>query len=72
MPRTSGEQCNVGRKIPPAQARRGDLICFGPGGSQSVAMYLGNRQMVEATEPTVMVVPVRTDPRSPYLTRIIE
>jgi cell wall-associated NlpC family hydrolase len=72
MPRTSGQQCNVGRKVPPAQARPGDLICYGPGGSQSVAMYLGNGQMIEATEPAVTVSPARTNGMTPYVTRIIE
>lgn len=72
MPRTSGQQCNVGRKVPPAQARPGDLICYGPGGSQSVAMYLGNGQMIEATEPAVTVSSARTNGMTPYLTRIIE
>jgi cell wall-associated NlpC family hydrolase len=72
MPRTSGEQCNVGRKVPPAQARPGDLLCYGPGGAQSVAMYLGNGQMIEATEPAVTVSPARTNGMTPYLTRIIE
>lgn len=72
MPRTSGEQCNVGRKVPPAQARRGDLMCYGPGGSQSVAIYLGNGQMIEATEPAVTVSAARTSNMTPYLTRIIE
>jgi cell wall-associated NlpC family hydrolase len=72
MPRTSAEQCNVGRKIPPAQAHPGDLICYGAGGSQSVAMYLGNGQMIEATEPAVTVSPARTNGMSPYLTRVIE
>ncbi len=72
MPRTSGEQYNAGRKILPAQAKPGDLIFFGPNGSQSVAMYLGNGQMLEATEPAVTVSPVRTTTMAPYLTRIIE
>ena len=72
MPRTSGEQCNVGRKVPPAQARPGDLLCYGPAGTQSVAMYLGNGQMIEATEPAVTVSPARTSGMVPYLTRIIE
>ncbi|MDI3315720.1 MAG: NlpC/P60 family peptidoglycan-binding protein RipD [Mycobacterium sp.] len=71
MPRTSGQQCSVGFKVPPAQARPGDLICYGPGGSQSVAMYLGNGQMIEATEPAVTVSPARTAGMTPYLTRII-
>ena len=72
LPRTSSEQYNAGRKIAPAQARPGDLIFFGPGGSQSVAMYLGNGQMLEATDPAVTVSPVRTASMTPYLTRIID
>ncbi len=72
MPRTSAEQCNVGRKVTPAQARPGDLLCYGPGGAQSVAMYLGNNQMIEATEPAVTVSPARTSGMVPYLTRILE
>ncbi|MBV9088651.1 MAG: NlpC/P60 family peptidoglycan-binding protein RipD [Mycobacteriaceae bacterium] len=72
LPRTSAEQYNAGQKIAPAQARRGDLIFYGPGGSESVAMYLGNGQMLEATEPVVVVSPVRTAGMTPYLTRIIE
>jgi len=72
LPRSSGEQYNVGRKVAPAEARRGDLIFFGPAGSQSVAMFLGNGQMLEATEPVVMVSPVRTGNMTPYLTRIFE
>ena len=72
MPRTSGEQCNVGRKVLPAQAQRGDLICYGPGGSQSVALFLGNGQMIEGTEPAVTVSAARTTNMVPYLTRILE
>jgi cell wall-associated NlpC family hydrolase len=72
LPRTSSEQYNAGRKIAPAQARPGDLIFFGPGGSQSVAMYLGNGQMLEATDPVVAVSPVRTTSMTPYLTRVID
>jgi peptidoglycan DL-endopeptidase RipA len=72
MPRTSGEQCNVGRKVALSQAKPGDLMCYGPGGSQSVAMYLGNGQMIEATEPAVTISPARTSGMVPYLTRIIE
>ena len=72
LPRSSGEQYNAGRKIPPAQALPGDLIFYGPNGSRSVAMFLGNGQMLEATDPVVMVSPVRTAGMTPYLTRIIE
>ena len=72
MPRTSAEQCSVGHKVAPAQARPGDLMCYGPGGTQSVSMYLGNGQMIEATEPAVTVSPARTTGMMPYLTRILE
>jgi len=72
MPRSSGEQYKVGRKILPAQALPGDLIFYGPEGSQSVAMFVGNGQMVEATDPAVTVSPVRTNGMAPYLSRIIE
>ncbi|CAJ1498792.1 NlpC/P60 family peptidoglycan-binding protein RipD [[Mycobacterium] kokjensenii] len=71
MPRTSGEQCSVGRKVPPAQALPGDLLCYGPGGSQSVALYLGNNQMIEGTSPAVAVSPARTSNMVPYLTRVL-
>lgn len=71
MPRTSGEQCSVGHKVPPAQARPGDLLCYGPGGSQSVALYLGNNQMIEGTSPAVSVSPARTSNMVPYLTRVL-
>jgi len=71
MPRTSGEQCSVGQKVPPAQARPGDLLCYGPGGTQSVALYLGNNQMIEGTSPAVSVSPARTSNMVPYLTRVL-
>jgi cell wall-associated NlpC family hydrolase len=72
MPRSSGEQYKVGRKILPSQALPGDLIFYGPEGTQSVALFIGNGQMVEATDPAVTVSPVRTNGMTPYLTRIIE
>lgn len=72
MPRTSAQQYMVGRKIPPAQALRGDLIFYGPNGNQSVAMYLGNGQMLEATDPVVVVSPVRANGMTPYLARMID
>jgi cell wall-associated NlpC family hydrolase len=72
MPRSSGEQYKVGRKILPSQALPGDLIFYGPEGSQSVAMFVGNGQMIEATDPVVRVSPVRTNGMAPYLSRIIE
>ena len=74
IPRFSGDQYNAGRHIPPSEAKRGDLIFYGPGGSQHVTMYLGNGQMLEASSIAgkVTVSPVRTAGMTPYLTRIIE
>ncbi|BBZ04411.1 hydrolase [Mycolicibacterium chitae] len=72
LPRSSGEQYKVGRKIPPSLALPGDLIFYGPEGTQSVALFLGNGQMLEATTPAVAVSPVRTNNMAPYLSRIIE
>ena len=61
IPRFSGDQYNAGRHIPLDQARRGDLIFYGPGGGQHVTMYLGNGQMLEASGSAakVTVSPVR-------------
>ncbi|MCV7226554.1 NlpC/P60 family peptidoglycan-binding protein RipD [Mycolicibacterium komossense] len=72
LPRTSGEQYNAGQKVLPAQALPGDLIFYGPDGSQSVAMFLGNSQMLETTDTGVTVSPVRTNNMAPYLVRIIQ
>jgi cell wall-associated NlpC family hydrolase len=74
IPRFSGDQYNAGRHIPPSEARRGDLIFYGPGGSQHVTMYLGNGQMLEASGSAakVTVSAVRKPGMTPYLTRIIE
>lgn len=74
IPRFSGDQYNAGRHIPPGQARRGDLIFYGPNGSQHVTMYLGNGQMLEASGSAakVTVSAVRKPGMTPFLTRIIE
>lgn len=71
MPRSSGEQYKVGQKVLPSQALPGDLLFYGPEGAQSVALFIGNGQMIEATDPAVTVSPVRTNGMTPYLTRII-
>lgn len=74
IPRFSGDQYNAGRHISPSQARRGDLMFYGPGGGQHVTMYLGGGKMLEASGSAgkVVVSPVRTSGMTPYLTRIIE
>ncbi|MGX9672393.1 NlpC/P60 family peptidoglycan endopeptidase RipA [Mycobacterium sp. HM-7] len=74
LPHYSGNQYEMGRKIPTSQARRGDVIFYGPGGSQHVTLYLGNGQMLEApyTGSNVKVSPVRTSGMTPYVIRYIE
>jgi peptidoglycan DL-endopeptidase RipB len=74
LPRYSGNQYTAGRQLPPAQAKRGDLLFWGPGGGQHEALYLGGGQMIEAqqTGVPVKISPVRTSGMTPYVTRIIE
>jgi hypothetical protein len=70
LPRSSGEIYRVGQKVLPQQARRGDMIFYGPEGTQSVAMYLGNNQMLEVGD-AVQVSPVRSNGMAPYLVRVL-
>jgi len=70
LPRSSGEMYRVGQKVLPQQARKGDLIFYGPEGTQSVAMYLGNNQMLEVGD-VVQVSPVRGNGMAPYLVRVL-
>ncbi len=71
LPRSSGEQYKVGQKVTPALALPGDLLFYGPEGTQSVTLFIGNGQMVETTDAGVAVSPVRTKDMAPYLVRII-
>ena len=71
MPRSSGEQYKVGQKVLPSQALPGDLLFYGPDGTQSVALFIGNGQMVETTDAGVAVSAVRTNNMTPYLVRVI-
>ena len=74
LPHYSGSQYNAGRKIPSSQMRRGDVIFYGPGGSQHVTLYLGDGQMLEAqqTGVPVKISRVRTSGMTPYVVRYIE
>jgi cell wall-associated NlpC family hydrolase len=74
IPKYSGDQYDSGRPIPPSQAKRGDLIFYGPGGSQHVTIFLGGGRMLEASGSAgkVTVSPVRTAGMSPHLVRFIE
>ena len=70
LPRSSGAIYRVGQKVLPQQAQKGDLIFYGPEGTQSVAMFLGNNQMLEVGD-VVQVSPVRANGMTPYLVRVL-
>ncbi|CDO88417.1 inv protein [Mycobacterium triplex] len=70
LPRSSGAIYRAGQKVLPQQAQKGDMIFYGPEGTQSVAMYLGNNQMLEVGD-VVQVSPVRSMGMTPYLVRVI-
>jgi peptidoglycan DL-endopeptidase RipA len=74
LPHYSGSQYNMGRKVPTAQMRRGDVIFYGPGGSQHVTIYLGQGQMLEAPDIGLKVrtSAVRTSGMTPFVVRYIE
>ncbi|ORV00858.1 peptidase C40 [Mycolicibacterium fallax] len=74
IPKYSGDQYDAGRRVPLSQAKRGDLLFWGPGGSQHVAIYLGGGQMLEASGSAgrVRVSPVRTSGIQPNAVRVIE
>lgn len=73
LPHYSGYQYTMGSRVPVSERERGDMLFWGPGGSQHVALYMGNGKMVEAPQSgeVVRVSPVREDGIMPYAVRII-
>ena len=63
LPRTSGAQYAATTHIDLADIEPGDLLFYGPGGSEHVALYIGGGSMIEApyTGAAVWVTGVRTD-----------
>ena len=51
LPHYSGAQMNTARRVGVRNLEPGDLLFFGPGGSQHVSMYIGHGKMVHATNP---------------------
>jgi cell wall-associated NlpC family hydrolase len=51
LPHYSGAQMNKARRVGKKHLQPGDLMFFGPGGSQHVSMYIGKGKMVHATNP---------------------
>ncbi len=62
LPRTSGAQFAATTQIPLADIEPGDLLFYGPDGSEHVAMYVGGGTMIEAPETgqDVHLTPIRT------------
>ncbi|MFD0360936.1 NlpC/P60 family protein [Nocardia sp. GCM10030253] len=73
LPHYSGYQYNAGTRVPVGERARGDMLFWGPNGSQHVALYLGNGKMVEAPQSgeVVRVSPVREGGIMPYAVRIV-
>ena len=61
MPHFSGAQYAIGTPVPISDLQPGDLLFYGPGGSEHVSIYLGGGMMVEAphTGAVVWNSPVR-------------
>ena len=62
LPHYSGAQYEDTTHIPLADIEPGDLLFYGPGGSEHVAMYVGGGSMIEApyTGASVWITGVRT------------
>ena len=73
LPHYTGAQYQQGKKVSRDNVQRGDLIFYGPGGNQHVAIYLGDGQMIEAPQSgqTVSVVPVRWGGATPDVVRLL-
>jgi cell wall-associated NlpC family hydrolase len=61
LPHYSGAQYEDTERVPLYDIEPGDLLFYGPGGDEHVAMYLGSGMMIEAPETgeVVHVTPVR-------------
>ena len=61
LPRTSGAQFAASTPISVADLEPGDLLFYGPSGSDHVAMYVGGGMMIEApqTGEVVHITPLR-------------
>ncbi|MFE6857463.1 NlpC/P60 family protein [Nocardia sp. NPDC057668] len=72
LPHYSGYQYTMGTRVPVDDRERGDMLFWGPGGSQHVALYLGGGRMIEAPQSgeVIRVSPVREDGIMPYAVRI--
>ncbi|HQR78830.1 MAG TPA: C40 family peptidase [Actinomycetota bacterium] len=51
LPHFSGAQMDRARRVGRKHLKPGDLLFYGPGGSQHVSMYIGKGKMIHATNP---------------------
>ena len=74
LPHYSGYQYTSGEQIPIDDMQRGDMLFWGPNGSQHVALYLGDGQMIEAPQSgdVVKISDVREDGLMPYAVRLTD
>jgi cell wall-associated NlpC family hydrolase len=61
FPHYSGAQYEDTERVPLYDIQPGDLLFYGPGGDEHVAMYVGSGQMIEAPETgqVVHITPIR-------------
>jgi peptidoglycan DL-endopeptidase CwlO len=61
LPHYSGGQYDDSTPVPVSDLQPGDLLFYGPGGDQHVAMYVGDGEMIEApyTGQVVHITPIR-------------
>lgn len=72
LPRTSGEQAGVGKKISVSSARAGDLIFYARNGHiNHVAICIGGGRVVHASNPTTGITTSNIGYRTPYCARRI-
>lgn len=56
LPHYSGAQMRATQRVARRHLKPGDLLFYGPGGSQHVAMYIGGGKQIGANNPRVGVV----------------
>ena len=72
LPRTSREQARVGTKVSLASAKPGDLVFYGKGGTVNhVGIYIGNGQIVNASNKRTGIKVSNATYRTPYAVRRI-
>ncbi|MBQ9444770.1 MAG: C40 family peptidase [Lachnospiraceae bacterium] len=72
LPRTSREQAKVGTKVSLANAKPGDLVFYGKGGTVNhVGIYIGNGQIVNASNRRTGIKVSNATYRTPYAVRRI-